>query len=189
MANGRRHGNRDTQFGPERREARAIDLDPSAGGLHQGARHTNAATQTPYTWPRPTKCQTRTKPLPRGSHPYRFETHGERGCACRSAPRGVSRDLGPGGAAKARSEPAFTSPDIVQIREPHLVRRSRREVPSQPVWGPRGSENGVAGKERRQWRVSPPNGDRFPEGDNRGGCRSCAPVAGLRPVHAGRQGA
>ena len=38
MANGRRHGNRDTQFGPERREARAIDLDPSAGGLHQGAR-------------------------------------------------------------------------------------------------------------------------------------------------------
>jgi len=37
MANGRRHGNRDTQFEPERREARAIDLDPSAGGLHQGA--------------------------------------------------------------------------------------------------------------------------------------------------------
>ena len=37
MANGRRHGNRDNQFGPERREARAIDLDPSAGGLHQGA--------------------------------------------------------------------------------------------------------------------------------------------------------
>ena len=37
MANGRRHGNRDTQFGPERLRARAIDLDPSAGGLHQGA--------------------------------------------------------------------------------------------------------------------------------------------------------
>ena len=29
---------------------------------------------------------------------------------------------------------------------------------------PRGSENGEADKERRQWRVSPPNGDRFSEG-------------------------
>jgi hypothetical protein len=37
MANGRRHGNRDTQFEPEHLRVRAIDLDPSAGGLHQGA--------------------------------------------------------------------------------------------------------------------------------------------------------
>jgi hypothetical protein len=37
MANGRRHGNRDTQFGPEHPQVRAIDLDPGAGGFHQGA--------------------------------------------------------------------------------------------------------------------------------------------------------
>ena len=36
MANGRRHGNRDTSS-DRSAGARAIDLDPSAGGLHQGA--------------------------------------------------------------------------------------------------------------------------------------------------------
>ena len=34
------------------------------------ARRRRAATRTPYTWPRLTRCQTRTRPLPRGSHPY-----------------------------------------------------------------------------------------------------------------------
>src|SRR6056297_3134486 len=38
MANGRRHGNRDTQFGPEHLRVRAIDLDPSAGGIRCFAR-------------------------------------------------------------------------------------------------------------------------------------------------------
>ena len=37
MATGRRDGYRGTQFEPKRIKARAIDLDPSAGGLHQGA--------------------------------------------------------------------------------------------------------------------------------------------------------
>ena len=37
MATGRRNGNRNTLFGPEHLGVRAIDRDPSAGGLHQGA--------------------------------------------------------------------------------------------------------------------------------------------------------
>ena len=37
MATGRRNGNRDTLFEPKHLRVRAIDRDPSAGGLHQGA--------------------------------------------------------------------------------------------------------------------------------------------------------
>jgi hypothetical protein len=37
MATGRRNGNRNTLFGPEHLRVRAIDRDPSAGELHQGA--------------------------------------------------------------------------------------------------------------------------------------------------------
>jgi len=51
---------------------------------------------------------------------------------------------------RRKKEPAFAGPDVGQVREPYLVRRGRGEVPSQPVWGPRGSGNGP--------------GDRFPEG-------------------------
>ena len=48
MANGRRHGNRDTQFGPEHLRVRAIDLGPSAGGLHQGAQPTCCRSDAVY---------------------------------------------------------------------------------------------------------------------------------------------
>lgn len=45
-----------TQFGPKRQRARAIDRDPSAGWLHQGAQP-RRCRQTPYTWPQPANAR------------------------------------------------------------------------------------------------------------------------------------
>jgi len=79
MANGRRHGNRDTQFEPEHFEVRAIDLDPSAGGLHQGAQPSCCRPDAVYMaatdqLPDPNKALAPREPSIHGSSPMASRT-------------------------------------------------------------------------------------------------------------------
>ena len=72
MAHGRRHGNRDTQFEPEHPGVRAIDLDPSAGGLHQGAQPSCCRSDAVYMaatdqMPAPNKALATREPSIHGS--------------------------------------------------------------------------------------------------------------------------
>ena len=69
MANGRRHGSRDTSSDRSASE-RAPSIWTRAPADFIRARSHRAADQTPYTWPRPTNRRSPIEPLPRGSRPY-----------------------------------------------------------------------------------------------------------------------